>query len=75
MVVAGPRPSGLKRQGGSGLSHRGMGKDVKPAIRKLRSAAGTEQYYRLDMNKSEVQAKVLLITTNAQLNQLFEELT
>ncbi len=44
-------------------------------IRKLRSAAGTEQYYRLDMNRSDVQAKVLLITTNAQLNQLFEELT
>ncbi len=43
-------------------------------IRKLRSAAGTEQYYRLDMNKSEVQAKVLLITTNAQLNQLYEDL-
>jgi type III restriction enzyme len=42
-------------------------------IRKKRGADGMEHYYRLDMGKVDVRNKILPITSNAQLDQIFDE--
>ncbi|MCY8961771.1 DEAD/DEAH box helicase [Bacillus atrophaeus] len=41
-------------------------------IRKKKGADGTERYYRLDMGNDEVRQKVLAVTDNNQLDQIFE---
>ena len=42
-------------------------------IRKQRGADGVERYYRLDMGNTAVRNKVLPITSNTQLDQVFAE--
>ena len=42
-------------------------------IRKKRGADGVERYYRLDMGNTAVRNKVLPITSNSQLDQVFDE--
>jgi len=42
-------------------------------IRKQRGADGVERYYRLDMGNTAVRNKVLPITSNTQLDQIFDE--
>lgn len=42
-------------------------------IRKKRGADGKEHYYRLNMGNISVRNKVLPVTSDAQLNQVFEE--
>lgn len=42
-------------------------------IRKKRGADGVERYYRLDMGNTAVRSKVLPVTSNSQLDQVFEE--
>ena len=43
-------------------------------IRKVSSAAGGERYLRLEINNTATIKKLLLITTNPQLDNIFEEL-
>lgn len=42
-------------------------------IRKKRGADGVERYYRLDVGNTAIRNKVLAITSNTQLNQIFDE--
>lgn len=42
-------------------------------IRKQRGADGAEHYYRLDMGNTFVRNKVLPITSNTQLDQIFDQ--
>ncbi|MGI6469719.1 MAG: hypothetical protein GXZ09_05735 [Syntrophomonadaceae bacterium] len=42
-------------------------------IRKKRGADGVERYYRLDMGNTAIRNKVLRITSNTQLDQVFDE--
>ena len=42
-------------------------------IRKQRGADGVERYYRLDMGNTAVRNKVLPITSNTQLDLVFDE--
>jgi type III restriction enzyme len=42
-------------------------------IRKKRGADGVERYYRLDVGNTAVRSKVLSITSNNQLDQIFKE--
>ena len=42
-------------------------------IRKKRGADGVERYYRLDMGNTAVRNKVLPITSNSRLDQVFDE--
>jgi type III restriction enzyme len=42
-------------------------------IRKKRGADGVERYYRLDVGNAAVRSKVLSVTSNNQLDQVFEE--
>jgi type III restriction enzyme len=42
-------------------------------IRKKKGADGVERYYRLDMGNTAVRNKVLPITSNTQLDQVFNE--
>lgn len=42
-------------------------------IRKKRGADGTERYYRLDIGRESVRRQVLPVTSNNQLDQVFEE--
>lgn len=42
-------------------------------IRKKRGADGKDKFYRLDMGKQAVRKKVLLVTNNAQLDEIFEK--
>ena len=41
-------------------------------IRRQRSPAGGEAFFRLEINRTTIQKKLLLVTTNAQLDALFE---
>jgi type III restriction enzyme len=42
-------------------------------IRKKRGVDGVERYYRLDMGNAAVRNKVLPITSDNQLDQVFDE--
>ena len=42
-------------------------------IRKQRGADGAEHYYRLDMGNTFVRNRVLSITSNTQLDQVFDQ--
>jgi hypothetical protein len=42
-------------------------------IRKQRGADGAEHYYRLDMGNTFVRNRVLPITSNTQLDQVFDQ--
>jgi len=42
-------------------------------IRKKRSPGGKDRYYRLDVGKESVRKKVLAVSSNNQIDQLFEE--
>jgi type III restriction enzyme len=42
-------------------------------IRKRKSSNGKERYFRLDVSNSSVRKKVLAVTSNSQLDQLFEQ--
>ncbi len=42
-------------------------------IRKRKGADGTEQYFRLDVGNNAIRQKVLSVTTNSQLDQIFDQ--
>jgi len=42
-------------------------------IRKQKGADGVERYFRLDVGKDAVRKKVLAVTTNSQLDQIFDD--
>ncbi len=42
-------------------------------IRKKKAADGVERYFRLDMGNDAVRKKVLAVTTNSQLDQVFDQ--
>ena len=42
-------------------------------IRKKRAADGVERYFRLDVGNEAVRKKVLAVTTNTQLDQIFDD--
>ena len=43
-------------------------------IRKKAGADGAERFFRLDVGKDQVRKKVLAVTSNAQLDQVFDDL-
>lgn len=43
-------------------------------IRKKRGSDGKERFYRLDVSKDAIRKQVLAVTSNQQLNQLFDQL-
>jgi len=42
-------------------------------IRKKKGADGVERYFRLDVGNDAVRKKVLGVTTNSQLDQVFDD--